>query len=297
MDEWLRRTASRQHGLLARAQVLQHLSEKQLEAWLASRRLEPMWPGVYRAAGAPESWEQRLHGCCLSAGDGVFASHRSAARLWGLTGVPAVRLEVTAGAGRAVRLAGVVAHRSNLVDERFVTEVDGIPVTSAERTVVDLAAVLGEHTLGPVLDDGARRRIVSYESVGRCLEQMRRRGRRRTTVVERLLEARLGSDPGESALEGRVARWLVAAGLPPPVPQLWVVAGGRRFRLDLAYPGRRVGFELDGWDVHARRVAFDGDRERGNELALAGWRIYHFTARSTREAVVRVAAAALSCAS
>ncbi len=115
--------------------------------------------------------------------------------------------------------------------------------------------------------------------------------------MERLLEARLGSDPGESALEGRVARWLVAAGLPPPVPQLWVVAGGRRFRLDLAYPDRRVGFELDGWDVHARRVAFDGDRERGNELALAGWRIYHFTARSTREAVVRVAAAALSCAS
>ncbi|MDQ3575284.1 MAG: hypothetical protein M3404_10270, partial [Actinomycetota bacterium] len=224
---------------------------------------------------------------------GVYASHRSAGRLWRLSGVPAQRVEVTAGRCRPVRLAGVVAHRSNLLDERFVAERDGIPVTTPERTLVDLSAVLGEFTLGRILDDGARRGIFSYSSVHGCVEQMRRRGRRRTTVVDRLLQSRLGTDPGESELEARVNRWLTEAGLPCPVAQHWVVAGGHRFRLDLAYPDRRVGFELDGWKPHSTRNAFDGDRARGNELALEGWRIYHFTSQTARASAIRVARAAL----
>ena len=293
MNEWLRTTAARQHGLLEHSQLRRHLSAKQLERWLDSRRLEPLWPGVYRVAGVPESWEQRLHGACLAGGTGVVASHRSAARLWGLPGVPALRLEVTARADRAVRLAGVVAHRSNLLDDRFVTEIEGIPATTAERCVVDLAAVLGERTLGEAIDAGVRRRLFTYASVQACLDQMRRRGRRRTTAVERILDDNLGTDPGESELEARVARWLVGAGLPPPIHQRWVVAGGKRFRLDLAYPDRRVGFELDGWEAHGSRRAFDRDRDRGNELALQGWQIYHFTAKTGRIAVVRVARAAL----
>ncbi len=112
-------------------------------------------------------------------------------------------------------------------------------------------------------------------------------------MIDRLLELRLGVAPGESELETRIGRWLVHAGLPPPVPQLWVVAGGRRFRLDLAYPERLIGFELDGWEAHGSRNAFDADRDRGNELALQGWRIYRFTGRTKQATVVRVAQAAL----
>ena len=268
MDEWLRKTAEGQHGLLSRGQARQRLRQNELDWWVASRRLLPVRPGVYRVAGVPVSWEQRLHACCLSAGAGVYASHRSGGRLWDLSSVPSVRLEVVAPRTRKVRLAGVVAHRSNLLDHRFVTEHRGIPVTTAERTIVDLSAVLGEH--------------------------MRRRGRRRITVMDRVLEAGLGVDPGESELEARVGRWLVEGGLPRPVPQLWVVAQGRRFRLDLAYPDRRVGFELDGWESHGSRHAFDADRERGNELALEGWCVYRFTARTPRTTVVRVAREALS---
>ena len=268
MDEWLRKTAEGQHGLLSRGQARQRLRQNELDWWVASRRLLPVRPGVYRVAGVPVSWEQRLHACCLSAGAGVYASHRSGGRLWDLSSVPSVRLEVVAPRTRKVRLAGVVAHRSNLLDHRFVTEHRGIPVTTAERTIVDLSAVLVEH--------------------------MRRRGRRRITVMDRVLEAGLGVDPGESELEARVGRWLVEGGLPRPVPQLWVVAQGRRFRLDLAYPDRRVGFELDGWESHGSRHAFDADRERGNELALEGWCVYRFTARTPRTTVVRVAREALS---
>jgi very-short-patch-repair endonuclease len=35
--------------------------------------------------------------------------------------------------------------------------------------------------------------------------------------------------------------------------------------------------ELDGWGAHATRRAFQQDRERGNALELAGWRLLRFT--------------------
>lgn len=54
-----------------------------------------------------------------------------------------------------------------------------------------------------------------------------------------------------------------------------------------------MGFEVDGWGFHASRDAFDGDRQRGNELVLEGWRIYHFMSKTTRASVVRVARSAL----
>ena len=35
-------------------------------------------------------------------------------------------------------------------------------------------------------------------------------------------------------------RWLVTAGLPPPVPQFSVLVGEERYRIDYAYPDARA---------------------------------------------------------
>ena len=87
-------------------------------------------------------------------------------------------------------------------------------------------------------------------------------------------------------------RWLTAAGLPAPVPQLPVLVGDRRYRLDLAYPEQRIAIELDGWAAHRSRRAFDLDRARGNDLELASWTLLRFTSSSTRADVVRTVGAA-----
>jgi very-short-patch-repair endonuclease len=38
-----------------------------------------------------------------------------------------------------------------------------------------------------------------------------------------------------------------------------------------------VAIEVDGFEHHATRAGFIGDRVRGNELALLGWTVLHFT--------------------
>ncbi|MGH9269002.1 MAG: hypothetical protein ACRD0D_12610, partial [Acidimicrobiales bacterium] len=78
----------------------------------------------------------------------------------------------------------------------------------------------------------------------------------------------------------RVARALRRAGLPAPVRQYQVVAGRHVFLVDLAWPDHRVGVEVDGFEAHATRLAFDHDRERGVRLAWLGWRIIHATSRT-----------------
>ena len=70
----------------------------------------------------------------------------------------------------------------------------------------------------------------------------------------------------------------VEAGLPRPVLQHPVELGGRRYRIDLAYPEQRVAIELDG-SVHLRRDVWEADHERQKALVLAGWTVLRFTWR------------------
>jgi very-short-patch-repair endonuclease len=145
-----------------------------------------------------------------------------------------------------------------------------------------------------VLDDALRRRLIRLDRLRSCLGRLAKAPGRRTAVVQDLLAARLpGYDPGDSDLETTVLRLLVASGLPAPVQQHRVRIAGRTFRIDLAYPDRRVAIELDGWEFHKTRTAFDSDRSRANLLVAAGWTLVRFTSRSAETEIVACVTAAL----
>ena len=107
-------------------------------------------------------------------------------------------------------------------------------------------------------------------------------------------ERQPGYEPGGSAPEVRVARLLMRAGLPQPVPQLRLKVDGKSRRLDLAYPELKIAIEYDGWEYHSQRSAFDADRVRGNELEIVGWTVLRFTSTSSDDVIVRTVAAALA---
>ncbi len=225
--EALDELAAGQRGLATRRQALDHLTPRQLREWVAGGRLVPVRPGVYRLPGTPESWEQRLLAACLSTGGA--ASHRSAARVWRLDGVPSVRLEITVPLAQRARLDGVESHRSNRLDDRFITVAHGVPTTTVARTLFDLSAVVGPHTVEAAVDHALRRKLVSMAELRRCFDTLAGRGRRRCAWLRPIVEARQrGYNPGDSALETQVTRWLSDAGLPEPTCQLPIVAGGGR---------------------------------------------------------------------
>lgn len=102
-----------------------------------------------------------------------------------------------------------------------------------------------------------------------------------------MLTGRLpGYEPGDSDLEMRFVRGLLAAGRPELAQQHRVRIGTRRYRIDLAYPDEKLAIELDGWDTHRMRSAFDQDRATANDLVVAGWHVLRFTSSMTDEQAV-----------
>lgn len=288
--------ARTQHGLVTRDQILSAGgTEQRLRTLLSSGAWQRARRGIYVIGAAPATWERKVMGACLAAGEGAVASHRSAARLWALVSRSG-QVQLTVADDRRVRLAGIELHRSALLPRLDRTRVDGIPTTTVARTVSDLSSSQDETTIGGWVDEALRAGSLELLELQSCVARLAGPGRTSMATVRAVLAMRLpGYDPGDSNLEVRAMTILHRAGLPTPVQQHRVVRpDGRLAFIDLAYPEPRVGIELDGWAHHGRRGAFDEDRERRNDLTLLGWRIYNFTATTTDGSLASTIRAALA---
>jgi very-short-patch-repair endonuclease len=253
------------------------------QRWMTrSGRWVPLRPGVYAVVGSVSSRMQQVAATALSLHPGAWLSHGTAGWLWGFPGLEEGRIEVLTGLERRVTLDGVRNHRSRCLFSADLTERGRLPITSPERTLVDISGRMGPSELARALDDGMRRRVVRLERMRRCADRLACAPGRRLAIVQELLAERLpGYDPGDSDLETRVLRLILNSGFPVPIQQYRVRLGGRTFRLDLAYPDVRLAVELDGWEYHRSRTAFDNDRSRANALVAAGWSVIRFTSRSS----------------
>jgi very-short-patch-repair endonuclease len=280
--------AARQHALLAVRQLRElGFSQDMVRTRIVTGRYERVRRGVVAIAGVPPSYEQAVLSAVLAAGLTAAASHFTATKLRALPTPDHDRIEITTVLERQPRLPGVWAHRSGLLVDNDRTEVGGIPVHSVERTIADLSGRLTPTELATLLDESLRRRLTSLRRLWWVHGRLPLAPGRNPSRLESLLCSRTPEyELLESELEERVYEAIRAAGLPLPVPQHQIVVGGRRRRLDFAYPEARVALEIDGFEWHSSRQAFDDDRLRGNEIALAGYVSLHFTSATSNDQIV-----------
>ena len=153
-DRSLATLAAVQTRLVTRAQAEEHgLTRIAIRERLHAGRFKAVHPGVYVVGGAPDTWHQRMLGACLAAGGLAVASHRAAARLWGLLGEDdLVELSVLRPKGPRPAGAGGTAC-ANLVPAHTTIR-QGVPVTNPMRTLVDLGAVVKPWVVEDALDRG-----------------------------------------------------------------------------------------------------------------------------------------------
>jgi hypothetical protein len=215
----------------------------------------------------------------LACGPGALLSHRPAAVLLGMLDVCPERVEVIVPRRLAGR-EGIRARQSRVApDERTVVE--GIPVTTVARTLLDLAAVLDSHRLARTLERAEALRLTSETSLDTLIA--RHAGRPGVSCLRRAL-AELVPQLTRSELERRFLTFVEHAGLPRPRTNVWLPLGEDWIEVDAAWPEQRLIVELDSRAHHLARAAFERDRRRDRRLQAAGWRVARLTDRALRTA-------------
>ena len=269
-DELVLRLATRQHGIVTRADALKLGSTPiMIHDRVKSGRLIRVYRGVYRIAGTKETPNQRVMAACLACGHGAAACRLTAAELWGLPGCVAREPEIRVPRGMRPRIPGITVHQMDLAS-RDCVRLDGIPVTSPTRTLVDIAASVSRDVLEEALDFALHDRLTTVARMQRRVAELS--GTRGLATIRALVAARAGIAVPENQFETRLMRALEQHGLPIPIPQHPVDdEAGLIGRVDFAYPSERIAIEAQSRTYHSIVTDFEDDVERRARLAAIDW--------------------------
>ncbi|MGE0507259.1 MAG: hypothetical protein AB7P38_17905 [Solirubrobacterales bacterium] len=272
---------------MARWQLLRRgVSAKQIRGLIARGHLQPLHHGVYAVGHLVLSRDSRWHAAVLAGGPGTVLSHRSAAEAHGFLWPREIDVEVTRPRSFRAR-DRVRCHQARLrADE--VTRIDGIPVTTAFRAALDIAARGDRRLVEVVVHEIKLRRtaeVVSFEELLR--RHPRKRGARLLQAV-RASKAPVGVPRNE--FEEAFVAFLDEFGLPRAETNAPLALRERFFEIDALWRPQRLAAELDSREVHDSDDAFESDRERDRILLAEGWRTTPITWRPLRDAPAEVAA-------
>jgi very-short-patch-repair endonuclease len=280
-DRRLAEIARRQYGIVARGQLFAiGIDRGGIDRRVAAGRLHRLYRGVYAVGHTIVPPRGRWLAAVMACGDGAVLSHRSAAALWGIRPTAAARVDITVSHTSGVRSsARIVVHRTRRAAESLV--LDRIPVTTAGRTLADLATALPRRDLEKACE--------AAEALGLNVESDADHAGAR-----RLREA-MDHDLTSTTRSGLEDEFLVLCDryeIPRPLVNM-VVAG---FLVDFCWPEHRLIVETDG-RRHRTRAAFERDRARDAFLTALGWRVMRFTTQQVRGDPATVAARVLSARS
>lgn len=222
--------------------------------------------GVYAAGHTHLDLSGRRLAAVLACGPGALLSHRHAADEWEILGAGGARIAVTVAsyAGR-VGPASVRLHRTGTLAAGDRATRGGLPLTSPERTLEDLAAVVTPGNLAVAADRAEKAGLLR-----RTIPDVPRPG-------AAALRAALARDPAASSteLELRLLSLIVSHRL--PVPRRQAPIGP--YTVDFLWSEQRVVAEADSFEHHSGRRSFAADRRRDAELTILGYDVVRFTWR------------------
>jgi hypothetical protein len=265
--------ASRQWGLFNRRQARSvgsyaSLEERRVASALWTREHE----NVFGLPGWPQSFERSVWLAILAADERAMASHESAAALRRMPGFPPRKVSIIVPHGHVHESPFAVVHQTRLFPRPFL--VHGIPTTSTERTLCDIASVAGPKRVGRALDDACLRGTTAIGRVQTEFLALARPGRPGVEVMRAVLDQRVdGYVPTRSELENELDSIIATIPVPPPKREAQI---GDRVempqRVDRLFIGpARLIVEGDGRLWHARLDSLESDRRRDRRALTFGY--------------------------
>jgi very-short-patch-repair endonuclease len=292
IEEGLAELARRQHGVVARRQLLaMGFSESAIARRVRVGRLHAVYVGVYAVGHPLLSRDARWLAAVLACGRHAALGYRTAAFEWSLRRGESRLIEIVVAHGAPRRRAGVRVHRHPGLSQLEVRTERGIRVTTPARTILDYTAVATERELEYALDQAEIQELTDYPALDAIARaHPRHRG---STRLRRTLDAyETGTAMTRSDLEKAFLALCERHGLPRPLVNQPLLG----MTVDFVFAEQRLAVETDSWRWHRGRSAFERDRARDAVLAAAGWRTLRFTDRQielAERSVVRALTTAL----
>lgn len=269
----LRALAERQHGVVARWQLL----EAGIGLGVIQRRIEgglliPIFQGVFalghRRLDRYGDWMTAV----LASGPGAVLSHASALELWDIRRSHGSVEVLRRSGGVHRRRRGIRLHQTRWLPAEHIAVERGIPVTTVERAMLDTAARLDARQL--------ERALVAADRSGRLrwpeLQHLVARGRGRKGIG-RLRRVASEVDPRarEAISPTEIDFLALCRRADLPLPQVNVLI--EDCLVDFLWPAQRLIVETDSYSYHGDRPAFERDHERTIALESAGYEVHRVT--------------------
>ena len=276
--------ARRQHGLVH----VRQLRALPLDTRAIRRRVSRGWlidhgDGLFQAGPllGPHALEMAA---LLRYGARSTISDHTAAAAWQLREKrPGAPIDLTVDHGVAKR-PGVRLHRRTLQPDDRTTH-EGLHITTPARTIADLSTSVPAAGLQRLIEEAQLRRLATRAEL-----ESYDRGR---PALREALQLQYEPSLTRSEAERRLLELTRAAGLPSPQTNVRLEG----LEVDLLWREQRLVVEVDGYEFHGSRAAFERDRARDARLLAAGYRVLRITWRQLTqepERVIALLAAALT---
>jgi very-short-patch-repair endonuclease len=271
-DAALARIAARQHGVITTAQLLSvGVHSSGIAKRVDAGRLHRIHRRVYAVGHTRLSDKGRWMAAVLACGEDAVLSHRSAGKLWGILrprrrsaangrGEESTVHITVPGAGGRKRHRGISLHRSSTLTPADCIRCDGIPVTKPARTLADLRPMLSEAAFASAVREAEFLRLPIGDDQSSVGDGARRRDSSKAPRTRTELESMLMA----LARRHRLVK-----------PEVNVKVD--RYEVDFLWRDQRLIAEVDGWESHGTRSAFEEDRARDARLTSLGYAVVRFT--------------------
>lgn len=216
----------------------------------------------------------------LACGPEAVLSHRAAGCLHGFLFPSLGRLELTAPPAKRARRPGIVCHEANLAPDE-ITAIDGIPVTSLFRTLLDLVGDLEPRQFERAWKEVGVKRLTDRVPLVDLID--RHPNKRGAGALRRLQASAKPIPVTRNEFEERFLVVLDASDLPRPRFNAPLHLRGQFFEPDCLWEPQKLIAELDGGEVHNTDHAFQSDRKRDRILLAEDYRTTRITWEQLRD--------------
>ena len=243
-------------------------------------RLHVVLPGVYAVGHSTLSWRGKLWAAVLWGGEDAVLSHMTAASLWDLLSSASPKVHITVPRGGRNGREWVRVHHTRGLEPKERAEVDGFPVTSVERTLIDIAPTVRPDRLEQAVEQAVRMNRLDFGAFGQ------NRGKRGTANLHALIAQfdplAPQTNPG---IEREFLRLIKTYRLPKPKAN----APAGPYVVDFLWEPQKLIVELDSLEHHRRPAVFEADRKRDIDLQGLGYTVLRITHRRLKQEPAAVA--------